>query len=451
MGAPTVTELNSMLFGMNTEMPMSQSSSDESFCEAFDKAAKRDVSVISEDVMPKKTNTVVQSNAGKTVKDAQAAKPKANDKVDDSVTEAVGSTMTKIVNDAAEILGVSPEELAKALEELELTEDALFNPDSVNQLVMMLNGIDNPIDLLASADAWNQVVAINDLATDALTELSKQTNIPGEELLDLLQETALADGTEEAVSDKTASEIYNIPTEKSQLNNEIDKLSSNNGLDTEATMNEVSKMEQMRADEKKEDRNNSSDMNYNSQNPSVVQNQDNVSNVTPEAVPETFESHVSPQEIYDQIGDFIKTQNFEDIKQVEMQLSPATLGSIQIKISQTENGITAQLIASNEAAKAALETQLITLKENFAEANLKVNEVEVSVANQGFNENLEQEGNSERDRESLMEEQRQVTRRLNLNIFDEDYDAIDESDLTDDVKLAKEMMEANGGSVDLKA
>lgn len=69
---------------------------------------------------------------------------------------------------------------------------------------------------------------------------------------------------------------------------------------------------------------------------------------------------------------------------MEMQLNPENLGKVYVNISSKEGVIHAQLAASNEAVRAALETQVADLRQNLNQAGVKVDAVEVTVASHEF-------------------------------------------------------------------
>lgn len=111
------------------------------------------------------------------------------------------------------------------------------------------------------------------------------------------------------------------------------------------------------------------------------------------------------------------------IKSMEIQLTPETLGKVNVLVSVREGVVTAQLNVQNEQVKKALENQMITLKENFENQGVKVESVEITVQtnafenNQNFNNQNEQKNNTSKNRA-----------KLNLNGLNFDDDNDDELD-----------------------
>lgn len=101
------------------------------------------------------------------------------------------------------------------------------------------------------------------------------------------------------------------------------------------------------------------------------------------------DTKVSMRDITEQVLGQVKVRVTSETTNLEIQLHPASLGRVNIQVSAAAQGITtATLFVENEMAKQALESQMLTLKQNFQEQGLKVDAVEVTVSN--FN--LESEG-----------------------------------------------------------
>jgi flagellar hook-length control protein FliK len=144
-----------------------------------------------------------------------------------------------------------------------------------------------------------------------------------------------------------------------------------------------------------------------------------------------------------QIMDYMKVQMKPDMTSLEMQLHPESLGTVHVQIASRNGVVSAQFIAQNEAVKNVLEGQMVRLLENFQEQGVKVEEIEVSVQTQTFEQNREQ-GRSQGEEEGSRRS------RPNLNLADRIRNP-DGEGLTAEEQLAMDMMEANGGTVDYTA
>jgi flagellar hook-length control protein FliK len=131
---------------------------------------------------------------------------------------------------------------------------------------------------------------------------------------------------------------------------------------------------------------------------------------------------------------------------MEMSLHPASLGNVRIQVAARDGVVTANFLTQNEQVKAVLESQLVELKQSMNEQGIKVEAIEVSVAAHAFEENLSKEGDNSSEYEAREGRKR---RSINLNEID-DSDDID-IDGDDEIRIAREMMMANGNSVDYMA
>ena len=131
---------------------------------------------------------------------------------------------------------------------------------------------------------------------------------------------------------------------------------------------------------------------------------------------------------------------------MEMQLNPENLGKVYLQVSSREGAINAQLTATNEAVKNALEVQMATLRENLEQAGVKVDAIEVTVASHEFERNLEQD--QKREEQEGERAQKEAGRRRNLNLS-----SLDELSglMSEEEALVAQIMWDNGNSVDMSA
>ena len=150
-------------------------------------------------------------------------------------------------------------------------------------------------------------------------------------------------------------------------------------------------------------------------------------------------------QIMDQIVEYMKFNLKPEMQEMEMQLHPASLGTVHVQIAAKDGVITAQFAAQNETVKAVLETQMIQLKEQFEEQGIKVEAVEVTVANHAYGEQF----GGEREAEQNGQNAKKSARRINLNLDEMEGEGLEELD--DSERIAVEMMQANGNTVDYTA
>lgn len=169
----------------------------------------------------------------------------------------------------------------------------------------------------------------------------------------------------------------------------------------------------------------------------------------PEGVFEAFDvqtryTSVNTTEIIRQIVDQISIANTTGESVIEMQLNPENLGKLYINVTEKNSEITARIAVSNEAVKNALESQMATLRENLQDANIRVNDVEITIATHEFERNLEQNAGNENGRQ----DGRQYTQQSSNN----GGNGSGQNDIAaDEAKLAAQIMKDNGNSVDFMA
>ena len=133
---------------------------------------------------------------------------------------------------------------------------------------------------------------------------------------------------------------------------------------------------------------------------------------------------------------------------MELQLNPASLGSLKVQIASKAGVLTATFITQNEAVKAALEGQMVQLKENFEQQGLKVEAVEVNVEARGFERSLDQQ---DREQSSFQEQTKKNGRRINLLGSEGSEEDLLSEDLSEEDRIVADMMLRNGNTVDYTA
>ena len=130
-----------------------------------------------------------------------------------------------------------------------------------------------------------------------------------------------------------------------------------------------------------------------------------------------------------------------EVTNVEMQLHPASLGTLQVQVASEGGVLTAKFVTQSETVKAALESQMIQLQESFSQQGVRVEAIEVTVQTHQFESNLEQG----RGRNQEPQERRGRVRRL---ILDGQLTTEEIKELNAEELLEARMMEANGNAAE---
>ncbi|MCR5546757.1 MAG: flagellar hook-length control protein FliK [Lachnospiraceae bacterium] len=188
---------------------------------------------------------------------------------------------------------------------------------------------------------------------------------------------------------------------------------------------------------------------------STIQSEPNVTFTQTVQEVQTSYTSLNAEDIMEQIVTQTRTLVGETSTTMELELHPASLGKMYLQVTENEGTISAKLFTENHDVKAAMETQMVALKETWNQQGLKVNSVEISVGTREFEEQLDNQAQTTfengsnsfgkaPDEENTSSSSRM--RNLNLNSLDELPE-----DLSEEEVLAASMMKDSGNSVNFTA
>jgi flagellar hook-length control protein FliK len=438
--------------------------------------------------------------------------PIANKDDREMFTEEVAEETSMIMNKIKEVLGISDEELETAMETLGITAVDLLNPTNIKELCMELGDVPDSISLITNADLYENVKEIVNFAESAGNKIAADFGMTNEGVSELLleDETFIQEVNEavtklenkdladvfEATETVLAPEqnIQNIETPKPDMDVDRSATTVADIKDTNVTEGTEAKTVTVTVTGKPEEAPQTGEREVTADNPAARQG---------ESVTESFKATVKSEEsnlkgnnegfehasrfaetentvaaptqtvvttevnnlgqvvetvrsysnadansIMSQVTQSIRVNYSADVTSMEMQLHPASLGTVNMNIASTNGVVTAHILVENEAVKAALESQLITLQQTFEEQGQRVEAVEVSVANYDLNKGTgsDSEGNTDRERTSGAG---RSGRRRSINLNDLEEEDIEE--LSDEEKISADMMARSGNSVDYTA
>lgn len=156
---------------------------------------------------------------------------------------------------------------------------------------------------------------------------------------------------------------------------------------------------------------------------------------------------MTPQmvQIVEQIVEQIRMNVQSDTTSMEMQLNPESLGKVLLTITAKAGVMTANFTVQSEEARAALESQMYTLRENLEQKELKVDAVEVTVSNFDFT----QAGNGDEDQKNMDQGDGRSRRYRVEESDDEESDELTAEQEAERVR--RNVMRDNGSSIDFTA
>lgn len=410
--------------------------------------------------------------------DAQATTP-ANAAKDEmtsgKVKETVDSTETDVtvtnqeVTDAAlpeekeltedilaEILSVLNEFVSVLQNELQMTEQQLsdvageiqfgltdfFDADRMKELFLHVNHVEAS-ELLTDENLYKSLEQLQNTLSEVLEN---------SELYQLLQQegfepeqfdmSAFASQISEFVLEKTTPEaIVETVETVIEFDNEWLKL-DNAGSETVQTSATDAGANTVDVISEKEGGTDGDTMNHSEQGQEQAGLflQKLVSAAVKESATEGIQNVSAGFELYDiasQIIDQVKLQIRPNNAKMEIQLNPEHLGKVELEVSSKNGELSARLNVQNDQVKEAVESQIQVLRDTLEAQGLKVDNIEVTVAEFGFRF---------QDEQGSAEQFQQEQRRRNSFQFDEN-DNEDQS-FSD---VSEVMKELNGNSVDYVA
>lgn len=330
---------------------------------------------------------------------------------EEKVSDDIMAAAVQMVGVVAEVLDVTPDDVEDALDALELTEVALLDTTKIPEIVVEVTDVEDTMAIMTDENLYEDVKNITGQIAEVLDELETSIEVPAQEIKDEISKFSVKEETPQLVTEDVAATEAKpeITVEKSE---QRDNSGSENRQDGQMNWTET-----------------------------VM---DTIKEVTSEAVSETDNVYqTNMEEIYEQVSESLKLNLSKEVTEMEINLHPASLGNVKIQIASKDGVVTANFTTQNEAVKAALETQIIQLKENMAEQGIKVGAIEIAVATHAFEENLSKEGeNKEADQKT-----NKKRRSININELSED----DDINIDDAEAIARDMMIKNGTTVDYMA
>lgn len=365
--------------------------------------------------------------------------------------EEAGREMTQEV---AKELDVTVEKVEKAMEELGLSPISLLDPSNLRQLILQLSGEQDATVLLTDEGLFAKLQALLDAAAQIKSGLAEELNISPEDMQALLK--AMEDGKNLSAGEGLGQEAVDSAEESTpQITVEVKAGGDEIKLSTDEKGNVTGTVEVIPSNADESTTGQSGDAQGKNSGQGQSENMMHAGNQLLEGLQQdnaqtaevSFEQTTSyfgeqTQDIMNQIMDYMKIQLKPGMEQLEMQLHPASLGTVQVQISARGGEITAQFHVQNETVKAAIESQISTLQESFKEQGVKVQEIQVTVESHGFESNLWQ-GQSREENTSSQNGKKQP-RRINLN----ELNGVFAEEASEEEVLAAKMMEANGNTVD---
>ena len=353
--------------------------------------------------------------------------------------EVLGTIVQNLIGQITGTFSISEEELQGIMDDLGMTEMDLTDPTSLNELLMNISGAQDSFALLTDEKLYGNVKGIMNLQNELVGQAQEDLKLTPEEwqqtVAGIAQETAAEPVITVEMDDTVNTTAGSQTGEAAILTQEPEILENQAAQNTQG--------------EKAGDFGEKQEQAANGEHGNLLLQNLKEGNFLTQLQQTAQTEEAGPadtQDIMRQIMDYMKVSVKPDSSDLEMQLHPQSLGTLHIQMAAKNGVVTANFITENDTVKAALESQMVQLKENFAEQGIKVEAIEVTVQTHPFEQNLEQGRDDNGSREAEAGVGRRRTRRINLNAaFAEDEPQTEED------RIAADMMSANGNTVDFTA
>lgn len=356
----------------------------------------------------------------------------------EKVQEVLGTIVQNLIGQIKETFSVSEEELQGVMDELGMTETDLMDPAQLNELLMAVSGAEDSFALLTDEELYGNVKSILDLQKDLTGQAQEELQLTPEKWQDAVTKVV----TEEPVITVEVEDHATDAAERLQSDVELPT------VEQEPEEKIQAPVQNTQEEKTKDSGNRHESQTAGQQGNLLLQNlkEENFLSGLQQASQTEGTQTTDTQDIMRQIMDYMKVSVKADSSDLEMQLHPQSLGTLHVQVASKNGVVTANFITQNETVKAALESQMVQLKESFAEQGVKVEAIEVTVQTHSFEQNLEQGRGNQSDQESGAGVSRRRTRRINLNTA-----FVEDEPQTEEDRIAADIMSANGNTVDFTA
>lgn len=397
--------------------------------------------------------------------------------------EDIVNALELILQQIRQVLGVEDVQIQESMQNLEMTSIDLINPEKIAQLVADLSGEESTIGFIADENMYNSLQELTASVETILDELVSKTGLEKESILegldvpielfdkditqdlqiDQVVETEDTDIIDMAVENKVendfevVSEVKAFETKESEdINSKSLNIEKNSteGITQNDTTVEISKTDDSEADSDKSTESGNDNLSGNGQAQGFNSDLENIEALTTDN-DAVLDKKAGTEAIIRQLADFVKINSGKEITEMELQLHPASLGTVNVQLATKGGNITAQFTTENETVRAAIEAQATQLQLDLEEQGIKIDAIEVTVASHQMEKNLE-EGNKDNNQDRQDDRNNKVNgirrKSINLRAFETDSEIAEEMQNVDDAtRVAMEMMRMHGNSISLLA
>ena len=303
----------------------------------------------------------------------------------------VDSLVEYIKNVVKDILDISDEDFEKIMAESGFTVVDLLNPQNVVSLIAQFKNTDT-VSIAVNEELSQMLTDINAGINEVVNMFMKDNAVSFDEVINLIENYV------EPVTDDNQEVLQSTGQNVPDVNRQDVKDESGKVIDV--IVND--ERPENTGDFVKNDITSEDDHKEKNDNAGNKTNAETVLDSLMSAVSDTTVTAADGMDginsvyVVRQIVDAVRVNLTEEVRTIEVALTPEHLGKVNITVASKNGILTASMVVQNEMVKNAIENQLTMLKTQFESQGIKVEHVEVTVASHEFDSDM-QDGADDRN------------------------------------------------------
>lgn len=303
----------------------------------------------------------------------------------------VDSLVEDIKNVVKDILDISDEDFEKIMAESGFAVVDLLNPQNVVSLIAQFKNTDT-VSIAVDEELSQMLTDINAGINEVVNMFMKDNAVSFDEVINLIENYAkpVTDDNQEVLQ----STGQNVPDVNRQ------DVEDESGKVIDVIVND--ERPENTGDFVKNDITSEDDHKEKNDNAGNKTNAETVLDSLMSAVSDTTVTAADGMDginsvyVVRQIVDAVRVNLTEEVRTIEVALTPEHLGKVNITVASKNGILTASMVVQNEMVKNAIENQLTMLKTQFESQGIRVEHVEVTVASHEFDSDM-QDGSDDRN------------------------------------------------------
>ena len=341
----------------------------------------------------------------------------------------------------ADILQTTVDKLQGCYEQLDIEPSEMFSVTTIQLTVVTFTGLNDTSDLLVNNDAFDLFNRLNDFVNTVFEEAGMDKTLFGDvvesDLFAYMFDPEKTGNIEEMLSEAVFDEdgkiavIHQMPEEAGEKTSDAaaGNTEGTEGSDPFTVEVNIDKTVKNTGSEGQNSSDAESGGTESTSAKGVPAKNENRTSKTILSPAETFvqglekaiqtadidmpvAEGVTVRDIVYQVVEAIRVNITNESTSLEMNLNPENLGRVNLNIESRNGVMTAHIVTENETARAALESQLQILKDNFEAQGVRVEAIEVTVSGFTFSDSR----NSQSEAREHPEDGMRVSRNRNTAV-----------------------------------